>query len=50
MPETLRRSLLHLSKRFSATGELLAIFQIYLGLFGYSYVVQFYFDILYMSK
>ena len=50
MPETLRRSLLHLSKRFSATGELLAIFQIYLVLFGYSYVFLFCFGILYMSR
>ena len=50
MPETFRRSARHLSKRFSITAELLAIFLIYLVLFGYSYVFSFYFGVLYISR
>ena len=50
MPETFRRSTRHLSKRFSITGELLAIFLIYLVLFGYPYASPLFFGILYMSR
>lgn len=50
MLETFRRSAQHLSKRFSITGELLAILLIYLVLFGYSYVLILLFGLLYMSR